>query len=309
MLSLIKGLLLIICYFMRKLIFLIVLISLTSCDDGDLITLSLDFDKSLERCGDENSDSYIIYDVKNDSAFESLIILFDGGESNDLLFNPEEQNYSREITINGTSNRFNYRIYDGDPLNVICQEIPDASVNIIEDNEATSGTIIATSTFVDDDNDGIPSNLEDLNGNGDLEDDDSDGDGIPNYKDEDDDNDNVKTINENPDPDEDGVISDAQDTDGDGTPDYLDIDDDNDGTITRYEDANGNNDPLDDFEVGSILPRYLDILLLDEFVNDNLIENEFDRIVTVSFQVINVNINALNADELDLGTFTINANQ
>ena len=83
--------------------------------------------------------------------------------------------------------------------------------------------VIFTSTFEDDDKDGVPNALE-FDG-------DTDGDGIEDYKDNDDDGDNVPTLNERPDPNNDGDLSDAQDTDGDGTPDYLDMDDDGDGTL------------------------------------------------------------------------------
>ncbi|GLB49810.1 T9SS type A sorting domain-containing protein [Neptunitalea lumnitzerae] len=48
----------------------------------------------------------------------------------------------------------------------------------------------------DSDNDGIPDVIEDLNGNGNLDDDDTDGDSIANYLDDDDYNDGVLTINE-----------------------------------------------------------------------------------------------------------------
>ncbi|MFN3756320.1 MAG: FKBP-type peptidyl-prolyl cis-trans isomerase [Flavobacterium sp.] len=62
---------------------------------------------------------------------------------------------------------------------------------------------------IDHDNDGIPSYLEDING--------------------------------------DGYLTEADDTDGDGRPDYLDVDDDGDGVMTRNEikDADGNIIPFD----------------------------------------------------------------
>src|SRR5690606_14459569 len=81
--------------------------------------------------------------------------------------------------------------------------------------------------------DGIPSSLEDINGNGDPRDDDTDGDGIPNYLDADDDNDGILTIYEYdvlPDNNNNGIIDEGDgdgipdDSDGDGTPDYLDPD-------------------------------------------------------------------------------------
>lgn len=74
----------------------------------------------------------------------------------------------------------------------------------------------------DQDNDGIPSTMEDLNNNGLEEDDNTDGDNLPNFVDADDDNDGRPTIDEiiiN----SDGSIT-FPDTDSDGIVDYLDAD-------------------------------------------------------------------------------------
>ncbi|MAP79526.1 MAG: hypothetical protein CL526_00415 [Aequorivita sp.] len=76
------------------------------------------------------------------------------------------------------------------------------------------------SEIADHDGDGIPSYMEDLNGNGILLDDDTDGDGTPNYLDDDDDNDGRLTKFEI-EIDADGNIT-FPDTNGNGTPDYLD---------------------------------------------------------------------------------------
>ena len=82
----------------------------------------------------------------------------------------------------------------------------------------------------DNDNDGVPSILEDVNGNGDIFDDNSDNDaereqglilGIPDFQDIDDDGDGVLTRTEISDADG-NIITPYPDTDGDGTPDYLD---------------------------------------------------------------------------------------
>ncbi len=73
----------------------------------------------------------------------------------------------------------------------------------------------------DHDNDGVPTYMEDLNGNRKLNDDNTDGDQLPNYLDANDDNDPVMTIDE--DINEDGDPT-NDDTDGDGTPNYLDAD-------------------------------------------------------------------------------------
>jgi hypothetical protein len=78
------------------------------------------------------------------------------------------------------------------------------------------------SEIADHDKDGIPSYMEDLNGNGYLMDENTDGDNTPNYLDDDDDNDGRKTKFEI-EIDIDGNIT-FPDVDGDGTPDYLDSD-------------------------------------------------------------------------------------
>jgi hypothetical protein len=74
----------------------------------------------------------------------------------------------------------------------------------------------------DDDGDGIPTALEDPDGDGDVFDDDADGDGAPDFRDADDDGDGVPTAGE--DRDGDGDWGD-DDFDGDGAADYLDSDD------------------------------------------------------------------------------------
>jgi FKBP-type peptidyl-prolyl cis-trans isomerase FkpA len=91
----------------------------------------------------------------------------------------------------------------------------------------------------DDDSDGVPSFMEDLNGDGDFTlDDDTDGDNIPDYVDTDDDGDGVLTINE-----------DLEDTD-------LNVDSDGDGDPTN--DKIGDGDPTNDDTDGDGIPNYLD---------------------------------------------------
>lgn len=78
------------------------------------------------------------------------------------------------------------------------------------------------SEVADHDGDGIPSYMEDLNGNGFLLDDNTNGNSTPNYLDEDDDGDGRLTKYEI-EIDGDGNIT-FPDSDGDGIPDYLDAD-------------------------------------------------------------------------------------
>lgn len=76
------------------------------------------------------------------------------------------------------------------------------------------------SEVLDHDNDGVPTFMEDLNGDKNLFNDDTDNNNIPNFLDDDDDGDGVPTRDEiiiNPD----GTIE-FPDSNGNGTPDYLD---------------------------------------------------------------------------------------
>ena len=136
---------------MRKsfLILLVTIFTITSCDDGDIITIDLEFDKTLKLCGDENSTNYVIYALK-EGANESLTLLFPVNTENNLIFNPTETPYSGSFNINNNTVKFNYRTYNGDPEEMICQEIPSSSVDIIKDSIAESGTVNYTSTFEDD---------------------------------------------------------------------------------------------------------------------------------------------------------------
>ena len=85
--------------------------------------------------------------------------------------------------------------------------------------------------------------------------------GDVNYRDDDDDNDGLATQSEGADDNGDGAPTDALDSDEDGLPNYLDGDDDNDGRLTRDEGADFNQDEqptdaVDNDDDG--LPDYLD---------------------------------------------------
>ncbi|WP_053977750.1 hypothetical protein [Mangrovimonas xylaniphaga] len=293
---------------MRNFIYLLfVAFFIVSCDDGDILDVELDFEDELTLCP-ETSESYLLYKTK-ESPYESLSLLFPSNSTNDGIFNPEDGIVEGSMAINGTNVRFHYRTYDNNPENFICNLVPDETVTVTNNYEATSGTVEYYSTFLDDDNDGIPSSVEDANLDGDNDPStnptDTDGDGIPDYLDEDDDNDNVKTKNEAPDPNGDNNFEDARDTDEDGTPDYLDNDDDGDGILTRYEDENGDKNPANDFAVDATIARYLDSNAQDEFPLDEFIENTYTRTISIYFTVHNVDITVLSTDEIDLGTYTL----
>ncbi|WP_299766359.1 T9SS type A sorting domain-containing protein [uncultured Dokdonia sp.] len=124
----------------------------------------------------------------------------------------------------------------------------------------------------DTDNDGVPDEEEDLNGNGDLEDDDTDNDDIPNYLDDDDDGDLVMTIDEITGIGAGIAPQDFIDTDDDMIENYLDDDDDGDLVLTRDEDYNNSGSPLDDDINDNGIPDFLDpdvALSTDEFTVTN----------------------------------------
>ncbi|MEZ4802759.1 MAG: hypothetical protein R2797_08290 [Gelidibacter sp.] len=243
---------------MRKLMCLFCIgLLLVNCDDGDVITVELDFENTFKTCGD-----LVFYKTKTDPA-ESLSIFIANLSIEDILATSpvgtegvfvELATPTREVTLDGNTNVFNYRTYSSLPDTPFCTDVPSSDLNITSDSEG-SGVVTITTTLTEDDNDGIPSELEDINGNGDLTDDDTDGDGVPNYLDDDDDGDNVKTINEEVNYTEANGLANALDTDGDGIPNYLDNDDDGDGVPTRDEqsfsqDQNPAND-VTNTEVGA----------------------------------------------------------
>lgn len=227
-------------------------LTITSCDDGDIITVDLEFGETFRAC--EGISNLILYKTKEDPS-ESLSLLIQNYTLDDLLM----ANSLTEKTAT-----LNYRTYNDVslPSNLFCSDVFPL-VNIIQ-SESDSVTAEINTTLVEDDNDGISADLEDINGNGNLEDDDTDGDGLPNYIDADDDGDNVLTKNENPDPNGDGSLEDAQDSDGDMIPDYLDSDDDGDGTLTRDEEKGTPDQNLaNDITNSTVGPDYLNPIVND----------------------------------------------
>ncbi len=151
---------------------------------------------------------------------------------------------------------------------------PDADTVCINFTASSPGDYIRVITdfspnAADPDQDGIFTEFEDLNGNGNPDDDDTDEDGTPDYLDNDDDGDGLLTSNEAPDANEDNDPSDARNSDNDSLADYLDADDDNDGVLTNLEgaDPDEDGDPTDALRTDSDdLPDYLDT----DSDNDNL---------------------------------------
>ena len=298
-------------------LFLIVFISclvMTSCDDGDIITIDLEFDDTFEACGD-----LVFYNIKSDPAQSLSVQITSPSLTLDdvtavtitdniaVLDNP-----TLERTINGTGNTFNYRSYNTTPDNFFCEDVPPSNIVITDDQESTTGTAIFTTTLIEDDNDGIPAEDEDLNGNGNLTDDDTDGDGIPNYCEADDVGDNVLTIKEDEDLDDDGnPFTNPLNTDSDSTinpdtiPNYLDNDDDGDGVLTRDEendlvDQDPTNDRTDIDNPN--LPDYLNPII-DSTVPANAYRvHQISQTFSIALVINGIQLPTLTQDIFEFGT-------
>lgn len=228
---------------MNRFLFLLILSSIfiQSCDDGDIIVRSFNFDNAeLKTCGDVGN--YVFYKVNPDSK-ESLSLKM---EVLDSLYREEGiVNYA----LNGTTILVDYRTYDAAlGNNYFCSSIPPTSPNVTVEYVASSGTAVFTTTFLIEDNDGVPREYEFAG--------DTDGDGLDDMYDFDDDGDNVPTVFEL-NLEDDDPFSNPKDTDGDGVPDFLDNDDDNDGVLTRFEDENLDLDPKNDITDPTVGPDYL----------------------------------------------------
>ena len=287
---------------MRKFLFILsASFFLSNCNDGDIITVDLEFDDTFSYCGE-----LVFYKTKSDPS-ESLSLEINTTIGELLELDDDNQLVSSEesFTINGSTNTFYYRTYGETlPTSYFCEAITP-NVNIITDSESTSGTVTVSTVLTEDDQDGIPAELEDINGNGDLEDDDSDNDGLPNYLDDDDDGDNVKTSAEKPNYSASNGLIEAQDFDLDGVPDYLDTDDDGDGVLTRNEEnETQDQNPTNDITDNTIGPDYLNDQISTEIPATAYRIHTIKQTFTVSAEVLGFSFPNLNQDVLDFGTLS-----
>lgn len=301
----------------RRFFILLCFAFLTTCDDGDILTVDLEFDEELAQCTNFE-DYHLVYDTREDPN-EALILIFEkGDDTNDALFtHATTEGSPTELTIDASTTRFIYRTYNRELTSSdICAVVPPSDLTIREDYEAGSGDVYITSTIVDDDNDGVPSIYE--YGPGGIDDpQDTDTDGTPDYLDIDDDGDNVLTENELDELDEDGdgdpltnpLNTDANHpTNSDDLPNYLDDDDDGDLIPTRLEDANGENGPGDDrIAVNDVLVElYLNAAENTSYVFDDYdaFENSYTRTVETVFVINNTDLTIFRTTEITLGTLT-----
>lgn len=243
---------------MKKLFYLLSLLVLgISCNDGDIIVTNFDFeDQTLQQCA--NFD-FVFFTI-NPETDETLALQF---ETN-IPF--DEQIGDEDIAISTDGPLVYRRFNETVGPEYFCSPIPPAGPPVVEEFISTSGNARLTTLGVQDDNDGIPAELEGavFFPDGTINEEasqDTDGDGIVDAMDFDDDGDNVPTMFEGVEIDEDNNIIDinlSDDYDGDGILDYLDDDDDDDGVLTRNEDLNGDLDPTNDrSDINAAVDDYL----------------------------------------------------
>ncbi|MCH4552743.1 hypothetical protein [Aestuariibaculum lutulentum] len=290
---------------MRKIFFALTTLSLltySACDDGDVLDVEFDFEDEFSVCTGTNG--LVFYKTKN-APSESLSVRISELSSLSEILTLGDNNIYEETFSLSSTNTFNYRMYSNSslPSDLFCNDIPNSDVKITEDYEATSGSVTIRTVLTEDDNDGIPAILEDINGNGDLTDDDTDNDGIPNYLDLDDDGDNIRTIDENPDPNGDDNLEDAQDTDGDGIPDYLDADDDGDGVNTRDEENESqDNNPANDITNPDAGADYLNAEVSTSVAATSYRAHNITKEYRVTLTVFDIDLSVISFDVLEFGT-------
>lgn len=270
---------------MNKLIIILILAGLlTSCNDGDVIVTTFDFeDATLQICGGPGG--YVFYKI-NSSATESISLHL--GTSEELFLESSIQ----EFTLNGTSNYVNYRKFDGTVTGAyFCSPIPPTDPMVTNEYVGSSGIAILTTDTLLDDADGIEEDVESML--------DTDTDGLLNYFDFDDDGDNVPTaleLGEDP--------ENPRDFDGDGILDYLDPDDDNDGVLTRYE-AAGGLDPIIIVTDPTVGPDYLNAEVSDEVVIDEYRSHTYNLSSNILLEISNLVLSngneEITQETLDLG--------
>ncbi|WP_432671348.1 hypothetical protein [Flavobacterium sp. SM2513] len=129
----------------RFLAFLLLAVVFSSCDDGDLSQVSFEFDDSLAvQCGTE-TDDFFIYKTQDRRALIIQLpeINFPNRISADLSTQPAP------LIINGSTVRLIYREYSGDvSQSTICSTVPAANPYVVQEREATEGTITITTTAI-----------------------------------------------------------------------------------------------------------------------------------------------------------------
>jgi len=131
--------------YMRKLSCLFVLlIFLSSCDDGDIIVTTFDFEEDTFSLCSEGQSKFL-YHVKNSDIFETLTLQLNSGgfSPDDTKLVPSEE--TLRIPLSG-NNEIIYRTYDAAvPAGrnaYFCTLNPPSSPRVVQEYQSVGGTVI-----------------------------------------------------------------------------------------------------------------------------------------------------------------------
>lgn len=122
---------------------ILVAVLFASCDDGDLTQVSFEFDdKAAGKCGSGSPD-FFIYKIQDQRAL--IIQLPESSFKNEI--SADKITPTLPLAINGSSIRLIYREYSGEiTSNTMCSTIPVSDPVVVNEREATEGTITITTT-------------------------------------------------------------------------------------------------------------------------------------------------------------------
>ncbi|MDX1364662.1 hypothetical protein [Arenibacter latericius] len=125
---------------MRNILLFVFLISLYSCDDGDLQIETINFDDSqIQYCGSSpTTESTVFFKIVNN---EALILTLKSG-----ILKNEVSEGEVQYPISGDT-KVTYRIFsDKLSKNYFCDAVPPITPTVIEEIEALSGFVLITTT-------------------------------------------------------------------------------------------------------------------------------------------------------------------
>lgn len=129
----------------RFLAFLLLAVVFSSCDDGDLSQVSYEFDDTAATACSGVNDEFFIYKTQDKRALIIQLpeINFPNRISADLSTQPTP------LVIDGSDIRVIYREYSSAVTSsTICASVPPSSPTVVQEREATQGTITITTTAV-----------------------------------------------------------------------------------------------------------------------------------------------------------------
>lgn len=129
---------------MKKHFSIVLLLCFAACSDGDLQIETLDFDSvAIQNCDNLDITTDILFKINED---EVLILDL----APDLLRN-EVSTETIESTISTSQSQLIFRAFnDNVTFNYFCDAFPPADPIVIEEIEASGGTILITTTTLDD---------------------------------------------------------------------------------------------------------------------------------------------------------------